>query len=88
VTKSQKVPHFWSVAKRRSVAMRALRIASIVGIVLAIINHGDSLISQSYSAATIFKIALTFLVPYCVSTFSSVLAVRDQLQRLSDKTTY
>ena len=75
-------PTFWAIATERSVAFRAARIALIVGIVLAGINHGHRLISGEIDGPTLARIGLTFLVPYCVSTYSSVLAVRDRLQRV------
>ena len=73
---------FWSIATERSVVARATRIALVVGTVLALINHGHRLFSGEMDAATLARIGLTFLVPYCVSTYSSVLAVRDRLQRV------
>ena len=51
---------------------------------LAVINHGDSMMNGGVGLVTAAKIALTFCVPYCVSTYSSVLAVRERLQCLSD----
>lgn len=71
---------FLDIARQRSVVIRAIRIAAVVGVVLAMINHGDRLFSGQVDTLTAFKIALTFLVPYCVSTFSSVMAVRERLQ--------
>lgn len=73
---------FMKIATERSVVMRAARIALIVGIVLAIINHADSILIGAVTGSVILKIILTFLVPYCVSTYSSVLAVRDNVQML------
>lgn len=73
---------FFAIARQRSVVTRALRIAAIVGVVLAIINHGDKLVAGAFSFAMLFKIALTFLVPFCVSTYSSVLAVRERMQSI------
>ncbi|MEM6824575.1 MAG: nitrate/nitrite transporter NrtS [Pseudomonadota bacterium] len=67
---------------QRSVVLRALRIASVVGVVLAVLNHGDRILSGTADLSILMKIALTFLVPYCVSTYSSVLAVRERLQML------
>lgn len=55
----------------------------MVGCVLALINHGDRLLTLSLDGTSIAKISLTFLVPYCVSTYSSVQAVRERLQSLS-----
>ena len=81
-TDQTSAPTFWDIATERSVAARAARIALLVGIVLAAINHGHRLISGEIDGATLARIGLTFLVPYCVSTYSSVLAVRDRLQRV------
>ncbi len=74
----------WQIATDRTVALRALRIAGIVGLVLAAINHGDTILSGEMDVTAWLKCALTFLVPYCVSTYSSVMAVRERLQTLGD----
>lgn len=71
------------LALQRSVVVRALRIAAVVGVVLALINHGDKLATGQVTALMAFKMGLTFLVPYCVSTFSSVLAIRERLQLIN-----
>lgn len=68
------------LATRRSVCLRAAKIAMVVGIILAGINHGDKAIGGTLSFMDAWKIGLTFLVPYCVSTFSSVLAIRERTQ--------
>lgn len=77
------LPGFWAIATRRSVALRALKIALIVGTALALINHGDRAVTGDYDLRMLFKIGLTFLVPYSVSTYSSVLAVRESLMQNS-----
>lgn len=74
---------FLAIALSRSVRTRAARIAFVVGTLLALINHGDRLLSASVDMGTLLKILLTFLVPYGVSTYTSVLAVRDGRQTLS-----
>lgn len=75
-------PGFFEIALERSVRRRALRIAAVVGCVIAVINHGDHLLSMTLQGTDLLKIAVTFLVPYCVSTYSSVQAVRDRKQSL------
>ncbi|MFK7752504.1 MAG: nitrate/nitrite transporter NrtS [Sedimentitalea sp.] len=75
---------FWVIATDRSVMVRAARISAVVGVILAMINHGEHVMSGNVTGKTWFKIALTFAVPYCVSTYSSVLAVRERLQNLLD----
>jgi Mg/Co/Ni transporter MgtE len=77
-----KTTHLLWLAKQPSVVKRALKIAFVVGIVLAAINHGDTLIAGQIGIDELLKIFLTFLVPYCVSTYSSVLAIREKSQFL------
>lgn len=76
-------PTFFQIAVDRSVRRRAFRIALVVGCVLALINHGERLVTMSLDGVSVAKIGLSFLVPYCVSTYSSVLAVRERVQALS-----
>jgi hypothetical protein len=51
---------------------RALMTAVIVGFVLIGINHGSAIISGQVTRARVFQMCLTVLVPYVVSTASSV----------------
>ncbi|MFO7830187.1 MAG: nitrate/nitrite transporter NrtS, partial [Bacteroidales bacterium] len=52
---------------------RALRVALIVGVILNLINQGESIFS-GFKDFHITQFLLTFLVPYLVSTYSSVLS--------------
>lgn len=63
-----------AIVKSRKIVHRAVFIAVIVGNVLALINHGDSFFLGTMERSDWLKVALTFLVPYTVSTVSSVLA--------------
>ena len=71
---------FLRIAFRESVIKRAIKIALIVGCILALINHGDRIIFQDMQSVDWFKILLTFCVPYCVSTISSVLAIKREIE--------
>lgn len=62
----------------RSVVRRALRTMVVVGTILIAINHGDALLRGQVDAERVFKICLTLLVPYGVSTTSSVAALRSR----------
>jgi hypothetical protein len=64
-----------------SVIKRALKFAVVVGIVLISINHGDAILKHELTRGRILKMALTVLVPYIVSTLSSVQAMREQSER-------
>lgn len=58
------------------VLIPAIRVAIIVGTVLALINHGDKILNMAIAIEDCFKIVLTYLVPYCVSTWSAVSAIK------------
>jgi len=59
-------------AAHPATARRALITAVIVGFVLIAINHGSAIISGQITRARVFQMCLTVLVPYVVSTASSV----------------
>ena len=58
------------------VVRRGLMYAVIVGPILILINHGDALLHAQITAPQVAKMGLTVVVPYLVSTFSSVAAMR------------
>jgi hypothetical protein len=65
-----------ALATSPSVVRRALLMAAIVGALLITINHGDAILRGEVDRTRLLKMALTLLVPYCVSTYSSVGAMR------------
>jgi hypothetical protein len=70
--------HYWF---RRETVRRALTVAGIVGPILTVINQYDVLWRLEFSLRVWLKVALTFLVPYCVSSFSSARAYMEQEAR-------
>jgi hypothetical protein len=56
---------------------RALWTALLVGFVLIAINHGSAIISGQLTRARFVQMCLTVLVPYMVSTISSVSTRRE-----------
>jgi len=62
--------------------MRAVKVAAVVGPILTTINQYDVLLNGNYSPRVIGKIFLTFLVPCCVSSFSSA---RTEIERERSK---
>lgn len=68
------------IAFSRPVVRRALRYAVVVGMLLIAINHGDAILRGDVSLGRMLRMALTTLVPYAVSTLSSVEAARETLQ--------
>jgi hypothetical protein len=70
--------HAWlQVATELAVVRRALKYAIVVGAILILINHGDALLHGDLSIGRLLKMGLTVLVPYAVSTASSVGAIRE-----------
>ena len=69
------------IALSSKVVRRALKYAIVVGAVLIVINHGDALLRGELSSARLLRMGLTMIVPYLVSTLSSVEALRDDSRR-------
>ena len=61
-----------TVACERGVVLRACKYAVVVGAVLITINHGDALLAGDVDLRRLLKMGLTVLVPYALSTLSSV----------------
>jgi hypothetical protein len=72
---------FVRLALQPGVVRRALLYAVVVGAILIAINHGDALLAGRVGAARWWKMGLTVLVPYTVSTLSSVAALRSVAPR-------
>ena len=69
-------PGWLTLATSASVVRRATIVAMVVGTILVAINHGDAIVRGDLSMGRLLRIALTVMVPYCVSTYSSVSALR------------
>ena len=63
------------IAMRRDVVVRGLKVGAIVGTILTAINQGDLILAGTLSAEHVWKIPLTYLVPFCVSTYAGVSAI-------------
>jgi len=61
-------------ARQPEVVRTALRFALVVGPILVFINHGDAIIAGTMDSTAWLKSALTMVVPYTVSTLSSISA--------------
>ena len=61
-----------ATATRPDIVWRSLKVGMVVGTILAAINHGDRIVAMNLDMTSGCKIILTYLVPYCVSTWSSV----------------
>lgn len=64
------------VAADRAILRRALVTSVLVGVGLALINHGDKILSGQLASGDILPISLTFVIPFAVATASSVAATK------------
>ena len=67
-----RLARYWRLATRDGVARRALGVAVGVGTILNLINQGDALLAGG--AVHYGKLALTYIVPFIVSTHGAVSA--------------
>ncbi|MEZ4333230.1 MAG: nitrate/nitrite transporter NrtS [Myxococcota bacterium] len=65
-----------ATARRPEIVRRSLRVAAVVGTILVAINYLDRLVAGGLSSFDGLKMATTYLVPYCVSTYAAVETVR------------
>jgi len=72
------------IAIRRDIVLRGLKVGAIIGTILVAINQGDLILSGQLDASAVWKIPLTYLVPYCVATYGGVSAIRALDERQSD----
>lgn len=68
------------IAFQASIVKRAAVISVIVGSILVLINHGDNILDASITSKMLIQILLTYMVPYAVSTYSSVIATIEKNQ--------
>jgi hypothetical protein len=74
---NDRAPGGWlDIALRSDVRRRSLKVALLVGTILAAINYMDKLLVGTVSGTDLIKIGLTYLVPFAVSTHASVSTIR------------
>jgi hypothetical protein len=66
---------WFQVARRPSIVRRAIKVSIVVGTLLVLINHVPALLQGDITRFRLFQIGLTYVVPYCVATWSSVSAL-------------
>jgi thiamine transporter ThiT len=76
---------FFKLAVSPSVVSRAVKVALVVGTLLAIINHVDAVLGGTFASKNLVQVILSYLVPYLVSTYSAVHALQQSLKESSRK---
>jgi len=69
---------WFHTARQPQIYRRAVKVALIVGTLLVLINYLEKIIAGSLTHGDFIRIGLTYLVPYCVSTYAAVSAIRQQ----------
>lgn len=54
----------------------AIKVSLVVGTILNLINHFELLLGAPLTQMTLIQVALTYIVPYCVSTHGQVFGRR------------
>ncbi len=57
----------------KTCVLRSLKVALLVGTVLAILNHYDAILSHSAGPTTFLQILITYAVPYAVSIYGAAM---------------
>lgn len=57
---------------------RAAIVALVVGSCLTLINQGDVMFQSRFTSALLWKIPLSYVVPFLVSTYSTLAAARSR----------
>ena len=68
------VRNYLLLAIERSIFLRALKISLLVGVILNIINNPSMVTSLSFEDVHPGRVILTFIVPFGVSAYSSILS--------------
>ena len=69
------------LALQPAVVKRGIKFGLGVGAMLIFINHGDALLAGEFTPMLFFKMGLTVMVPYLVSSASSVSAQLEARRR-------
>ena len=64
---------------------RSIKIALVVGTILALINHYGSIFHGTLTWANIFQIVLTYFVPFGVATYSAAMQAREDESKTSQR---
>ena len=64
--------HLWCLLRYSPMLKRSFFASSVVGTVLILLNQGDFIFAGNFYKGLIWKVPLTYLVPFCVATWGAV----------------
>ena len=71
--------HFWCLMAYFPMLNRSLKAAVLVGTILILLNQGDFIVSGNFYTALVWKVPLTYMVPFCVATWGAVTNCKSNL---------
>jgi hypothetical protein len=73
----------------RDTLVRSIKTALVIGTILAIINHGQELLTGRFSLQWVVPMLITYLVPFAVATYGQIQGKRqrDRLHVSNENTT-
>ena len=69
---------FLCAIRHRPMLRRSLVASAVVGTALTLLNQGDAIILGQMTVALVWKIPLTYCVPFLVATYGALSNSRDQ----------
>ena len=64
--------HLWCLVTHKPLLIRSVLASVVVGSILLGLNQGDFILSGQFHAALVWKVPLTYLVPFSVATWGAV----------------
>ncbi len=78
-TPQPRPPGFWHAICDRGIILRGLKVAAVIGTLLTLINQGDLMLAGQWPP--LWKLLMTYAVPFGVSTYSAAQHKRHHLAR-------
>ncbi len=72
-------PSLLDICLAPGIVRRSLIVAMIIGTLLNLINQGDAILAGG--PIVVWKIVLTYVVPYCVATYGAVTTRLEMMKR-------
>ena len=57
---------------------RSVKVALVVGTILSLINQTNAILHLSFTGEVLVRVAMNYLVPFSVSTYSRMAIIREQ----------
>ena len=72
---------FLKYCMQRSTVVRAIKVGFVITPILTVINHFQEIAALEMGLGFWLQVGMTFVVPYCVSTYSSAMAAGEEHNR-------